>query len=355
MAIAVAAIAGSMEWADAQQHLARADSPSSPSSHVVVQVVPTDASAPTSVVTFNSRVGPEYPRDEMCMGIGGTATLLVSVGVDGLPLSVLVEHSSRDRNLDRAAISAAKTSTFHPKTENGNPVETVVRVPVNFNPFPVPTNCPPITTDVSPRTALQLLLAPKVADAVAIATLQRLAEHGDPKAQTRLGEMYEDGLGVERDPSMAMAWFNKSAAQGDGDAEDDLALMYDTGYGHPMDRFMSLHYFQKAAAHGNADGEFNLGMRYDAGDGVAQDAAKGASLVRLAAVQGYKKAQNRLGTTYYLGDGVPKDRVLALSWLILSGSPDGYPWDFSPEEHAEAKKLSGSWAAGRAIVHGTVN
>ena len=49
-------------------------------------------------------------------------------------LDVKVEKSSRNRNLDRAAMDAARKWRFNPGLRNGVKVGGDVRVPVNFNP-----------------------------------------------------------------------------------------------------------------------------------------------------------------------------------------------------------------------------
>jgi TPR repeat protein len=40
------------------------------------------------------------------------------------------------------------------------------------------------------------------------------AEQGEAEAQTELGEMYENGRGVERKDEEAEKWYRKAAAQG---------------------------------------------------------------------------------------------------------------------------------------------
>ena len=49
-------------------------------------------------------------------------------------LDVKVEKSSRNRNLDRAAMDAARKWRFNPGLRNGVKVGGDVRVPVNFTP-----------------------------------------------------------------------------------------------------------------------------------------------------------------------------------------------------------------------------
>ncbi|MBA2239420.1 MAG: energy transducer TonB, partial [Lysobacter sp.] len=77
---------------------------------------------------------PKYPPQEARQGVGGTVILMISIDASGNVLNVEVEKSSRNRNLDRAAIDAARKWRFNPETRNGVAVASRVRVPVDFVP-----------------------------------------------------------------------------------------------------------------------------------------------------------------------------------------------------------------------------
>jgi len=55
--------------------------------------------------------------------------------------------------------------------------------------------------------------------------LRELAEKGDPIAQTNVGEMYADGIGVPQNYAEAIRWFRKAAAQGHAQAKEMLESM----------------------------------------------------------------------------------------------------------------------------------
>ena len=55
-----------------------------------------------------------------------------SIDANGGVLDVEVEKSSGNRNLDRAAVQAARRWKFNPETRNGQKVASRVRVPVDF-------------------------------------------------------------------------------------------------------------------------------------------------------------------------------------------------------------------------------
>ena len=61
-------------------------------------------------------------------------------------------------------------------------------------------------------------------------TLQA-AEQGDAQAQNKLGEMYDNGLGVRQDDAEAVRWYRQAAEQGHAVAQKNLGEMYDNGRG----------------------------------------------------------------------------------------------------------------------------
>ncbi len=56
----------------------------------------------------------------------------------------------------------------------------------------------------------------------AIRLLRPLAEQGNPKAQSKLGEMYRRGKGVARNSLRAFVWLTRAAAAGDLQAKSEL-------------------------------------------------------------------------------------------------------------------------------------
>ena len=97
--------------------------------------------------------------------------------------------------------------------------------------------------------------------AVALKEWYPLAEQGDSRAQTFLGLMYTNGIGVPRNDAEAVRWF----------------LL--------------------AANKGYAQAQYNLGLMYALGLSVSQDNTEAVKWYRLAAVQGYVKAETALKIT----------------------------------------------------------
>uniref|UniRef100_UPI002FE39062 energy transducer TonB n=1 Tax=Silanimonas lenta TaxID=265429 RepID=UPI002FE39062 len=90
--------------------------------------------APSEDIAGRRLNPPRYPPQEARRCIGGEVLLRVTIDAQGNVLEVDVERTSRNRNLDRAAMDAARRWTFKAGLRNGQPVGGAVLVPVNFNP-----------------------------------------------------------------------------------------------------------------------------------------------------------------------------------------------------------------------------
>ena len=116
-----------------------------------------------------------------------------------------------------------------------------------------------------------------------------LADQGNADAQYRIGSMYAEGKGVERNDATALTWF------------------------------------QRAAERGNPAAQYNVGASYAAGVGIAQNDGEAAKWFKRAAEQGMPFAELNLGLLYAAGRGVPQNNVEAMAWLQISlfGLPPG--------------------------------
>ena len=79
------------------------------------------------------------------------------------------------------------------------------------------------------------------------------ADQGNADAQTRLGNMYFEGLGLPQDYAEAVKWYRMAAEQGYAEAQNVLGDMYVKGYGLPQDYVLSHMWFNLAAAGGATD------------------------------------------------------------------------------------------------------
>ena len=88
--------------------------------------------------------------------------------------------------------------------------------------------------------------------ATALNEWRPLAEQGDPSAQFRLGSLYENGDGVQRDFVKARQWYEKAAAQGEAKAQFYLGIQSAYGEGGTLDLVQAYMWYSLAAGNGNA-------------------------------------------------------------------------------------------------------
>lgn len=175
-------------------------------------------------------------------------------------------------------------------------------------------------------------------------------------AETRIGILYEWGLGVPRDFAEAWKWFLEAANRGDGFAQAYIGDYYFRGIGRSRSFTDALHWYRAAADKGVPLGISQVGWIYLNGFGVAPDLAearrwykKGAMLdspaseyqlgwmyghiapldyaeamkwYRKAAGHGHATAQNNIGFLYENGLGVQVDYRAAAKWYSVAASAD---------------------------------
>ena len=105
-----------------------------------------------------------------------------------------------------------------------------------------------------------------------------MAEEGDSTAQTALGLLYERGIGVARDPALALVWYSRAAAQGDALAEFHIGSLYERGVGVARDYTEAAKWYQRASDKNNESAQAALAYLYDRGLGVERDFAEAEAL-----------------------------------------------------------------------------
>ncbi len=131
--------------------------------------------------------------------------------------------------------------------------------------------------------------------------LYPLAEEGVPRAQFRIGIMYQFGRSVAKNPDLAEKWFTsalpqlfKKAQQGVAWAQTDLGTAYEFGISLQQDYERAAYWYQQAANRGYPGAQTNLGVLYAQGDGVPYDRSKAISWFQKAAKQGDRVAIENL-------------------------------------------------------------
>ena len=157
-------------------------------------------------------------------------------------------------------------------------------------------------------------VAPVDVERLDVPELRLLAQRGDARAQTAIGQRYEAGRGVEADYVTAMSWYQKAAQQGDARAQAFLGFMYSHGRGVMQDHADAVRWYRRSAEQGNALGQNNLGVMYRDGRGVERDYGEAVRWFRRSAEQGGVRGQTNLGRMYSTGRGVSRDDSEAVRW-----------------------------------------
>ena len=184
----------------------------------------------------------------------------------------------------------------------------------------------PATEAVAVNATATMALAPAVpvdVEQLDVAGLRLLADRGDARAQTAIGQRYEAGRGVEADYVTAVSWYQKAAQQGDARAQAFLGFMYHYGRGVARDVAEAVRWYRRSAEQGNALGQNNLGAMYGTGRGMARDDAEALRWYRRSAEQGHALGQNNLGVMYRDGRGVERDYGEAVRWFRRSAEQGG--------------------------------
>lgn len=191
---------------------------------------------------------------------------------------------------------------------------------------------PPMPIATAPSAAVAI--KGSVPATNSLTALQYAAEGGHPIAQWRLGRMYADGDGVDRDDLRAFDYFSRIANQ---HAEDSpsapqaqivanafvaLGRYYRDGIPNTRvksDRERAREMFHYAASYfGNSDAQYNLARMYLDGVGAQRDPKYAARWLSQAAQKGQFQAQALLGQMLFNGDLLPKQSARGLMWLTLA-------------------------------------
>ncbi len=92
----------------------------------------------------------------------------------------------------------------------------------------------------------------------ALKELRPLADNGDAKAQTFLGDMYGRGKGVPQNHVEAASWYRKVADQGYAEAQTFLGVVCKRGIGVAQDDKEAMSWYHKAAEQGYAEAHISL-------------------------------------------------------------------------------------------------
>ncbi|MBR1946353.1 MAG: sel1 repeat family protein [Alphaproteobacteria bacterium] len=148
--------------------------------------------------------------------------------------------------------------------------------------------------------------------------LNRLIEKEQNKdALYHLGQMYENGLGYEKDLQKALTLYKQAAEKGNEKAALRIGNAYYTGGELEKDYQNAFKWYMVAAEQNNYLAQYNIGLMYEEGTSVKKDAVKAFEFYKKSADQGYAPAQIALGHMFLNGIGTPQDYTQAIFWYKL--------------------------------------
>jgi uncharacterized protein len=193
--------------------------------------------------------------------------------------------------------------------------------------------------------------------ATAVTSLLDAAKRGHAMAQWKLGRMYAEGDGVEKDDVKAFDYFSQIANAHADDAPDTvqarfvanafvaLGAYYLEGVpGSPIrpDQARAKEMFSYAASYfGDPDAQYNLARMYLDGPS-GKDVRQAARWLGLAANKGQREAQAVLGHMLFKGVEVPKQQARGLMWLTLANAAAGPGDKWIRDLYAEARASASS-------------
>lgn len=121
--------------------------------------------------------------------------------------------------------------------------------------------------------------------AIAAHYFRLAADKGNPAAAYKLGECFENGVGVPKDPVKALDWYRRSAAGGDKYAELRIGWFYQKGIAVPASPEVAAEWYKLAAGKQNIWAFHMLAFMYLDGEGVPQDRARAERYFELSLPQ----------------------------------------------------------------------
>jgi TPR repeat protein len=154
------------------------------------------------------------------------------------------------------------------------------------------------------------------------AAWKKSAEAGSPRGMMLLGDCYDMGAGVAKDPKECALWYGKAANAGNSFAMVGLGMCLRSGSGVKKDEKAAVEWFRKSAELGDPGGMQLLGSCYSSGTGVDRDSEEAVKWYRKAADLGFGQAVYSLGLCYLEGVGVEEDKKEAAR-LFRKGADAG--------------------------------
>ena len=260
-----------------------------------------------------------------------TSNVIVSIGLLGLALGLSPAASfDGTRTPEGTAVAVPLTApdsnpAESPDIGRATPLAAVPVAPLSANPHPA-------TPFEAFRSGTQALRAGNTE--LAVNELEYAADQGMPAAQWKLGRMYADGDGVQKNTQRAFEYFSRlTKAHGDdvpgtpqarfvANAFVALGQYYLEGIPNSAvkpdpDRAREM-YWYAASYFADPDAQYNLGRLYLDRNAGVRDPRQAVKWLGLAARKGQYQAQALLGEMLFKGDDLARQAALGLFWLTLA-------------------------------------
>jgi tetratricopeptide (TPR) repeat protein len=154
----------------------------------------------------------------------------------------------------------------------------------------------------------------------ALDSYKRAFELGNTGALYALGAMYDDGIGVDKDPARARFYYEIAAQKKFAPALVSLGSQQERGIGAAADLAKAYGFYKQAADFGDARAINKLGVFAEKGLVVAKDVKQARSYYEKSAAMGDSEAMINLARGYANGIGGRKDIGAARHWLARAAS-----------------------------------
>ena len=149
----------------------------------------------------------------------------------------------------------------------------------------------------------------------AFVLFEKEAHKGNAQAQYILGQIYQRGIGTDKDEELAIHWYKKASKQKFSAASYNLGAHYDreawltTHAPLKNKRYkIAFDWFKTSAEQGNTDAIYKVGEYFlFGGQGVPKDYKQAAEWFKKAVDKSHPEAYYQLSRLYYHGHGVTKD------------------------------------------------
>lgn len=147
---------------------------------------------------------------------------------------------------------------------------------------------------------------------------KNLCNANEAESCQKLGVIYEEGMGIENNQSLAVEYYLKACALKDIDSCFDAGYLYDMGKGLPENNQEAIRLYRKSCDENHRVGCHNLALMYEDGEGTKADGMRAMQLYEKACKLEYSDSCYNLALIYEKGKIVKKDLLKAKELYTIS-------------------------------------